>query len=182
MENSSGQFILKDGREVTIREVRSDDAEAMIRFMNAIDCETRFLSREPGEFAMTLEEERNFIQARTEDARVHWIIAEAQGRIVASCSIFGAGRYKRYQHRATIGIVISRDYWGLGLGRRLMLENIARCRQIGYEQLELSVLAGNDRAIALYKSLGFEIQGTVTHAFKYADGTYADDYFMCLQL
>lgn len=170
------------GQEITIRSPGPGDAEELIRFLNTVDCETRFLSREPGEFAMTVEEERNFIKTRAGDARALWNIAEAQGRIVASCSVFGAGRYRRLSHRAAIGIVVMKDYWGLGLGRKLMREGIAWCRGAGYEQLELSVIADNNRAIALYKSLGFEIQGTVARAFKYADGTYADEYFMCLKL
>ena len=49
-------------------------------------------------------------------------------------------------------------------------------------QAELEVIAANSGAIALYKSLGFEICGTMKHAMKYKDGTYADMYTMAKQL
>ena len=34
----------------------------------------------------------------------------------------------------------------------------------------------------MYKNIGFEIYGTKKHALKYGDGTYADEYSMCLFL
>ena len=40
------------------------------------------------------------------------------------------------------------------------------------------MVADNDRAIALYKKIGFEKMGTFPHNMKYKDGTYADAYWM----
>ena len=51
-------------------------------------------------------------------------------------------------------------------------------KEKGIEQLELEVVADNDRAIALYKKIGFEKMGTFPHNMKYKDGTYADAYWM----
>ena len=39
-----------------------------------------------------------------------------------------------------------------------------------------------ETAIHLYKSLGFEIYGMLPHNMKYADGTYADTYWMMKRL
>ena len=39
-----------------------------------------------------------------------------------------------------------------------------------YEQLELEVVAENERAIALYNKFGFELYGTRENTFKYRDG------------
>jgi RimJ/RimL family protein N-acetyltransferase len=63
-----------------------------------------------------------------------------------------------------------------------MKECIKWCNENGVEQLELDVVTQNNRAISMYKNLGFKIQGTKKHALKYEDGTYADEYFMCLFL
>lgn len=43
---------------------------------------------------------------------------------------------------------------------------------------ELEVVVSNERAIKLYKSLGFEIYGTLKNNMKYKDGTYVDAYIM----
>ncbi len=56
------------------------------------------------------------------------------------------------------------------------------CRMKGVEQLELDVVTGNDRALAMYKSFGFEVCGLKKCALKYEDGTYADEHYMILFL
>lgn len=48
----------------------------------------------------------------------------------------------------------------------------------GYEQAELTVVGGNERAIHLYESFGFTEYGRLKNANKYDDGTYADDILM----
>lgn len=49
---------------------------------------------------------------------------------------------------------------GLGLGRALLLKAISGFRSAGLSRIYLEVTAANTRAIALYRSLGFEIVGT----------------------
>jgi RimJ/RimL family protein N-acetyltransferase len=81
-----------------------------------------------------------------------------------------------------MGITVRKDYWNKGIGKNLMQECIKWCKEKGVEQLELEVVTQNNRAISMYQYLGFDIYGTKKHALKYADGSYADEYFMCLFL
>ena len=55
-------------------------------------------------------------------------------------------------------------------------------KMLGYEQAELEVVASNEAAIRLYKSIGFEIYGTFPDNMKYKDGTYVDTYWMMKKL
>lgn len=59
---------------------------------------------------------------------------------------------------------------------------ISVAKKEGYEQVELEVVADNERAIHLYKSLGFEICGMCPNQMKYKDGTYANGYWMVRKL
>ena len=59
---------------------------------------------------------------------------------------------------------------------------LAIAKECGIEQVELEVVADNERAIALYKKLGFEVYGTMPRNMKYRDGTYADVYWMMKRL
>ena len=63
-----------------------------------------------------------------------------------------------------------------------MSEILAGAKAAGFEQAELDVVSANAPAIGLYKKMGFEITGTIPHAFKYRDGSYADFLFMVKDL
>jgi ribosomal protein S18 acetylase RimI-like enzyme len=176
------EYELKDGRQLVIRMPELRDAQALIDYMKEVDCETKFLAREPGEFGFTLEQEENFISGLTTDDSKQFLIAEVEGQIVANCSVGFLSSNRRYLHRAGLGISVKQDKWGLGIGRIMMNESISWCKEKGVEQLELEVVTNNERAVGLYKSLGFDIYGTKKHALRYSDDTYADEYFMILFL
>ena len=66
---------------------------------------------------------------------------------------------------------------------KIMLKTILdMARNLGYEQAELEVAAGNERAISLYKNLGFEKYGVFPNNMKYANGQYTDSYWMMKKL
>ena len=88
----------------------------------------------------------------------------------------------RYRHRAELALSVRQDYWRQGLGRRLMEIQETWCRGQGIEKLCLEVDTKNLRAMGLYLSRGFEVEGTLRRAAKMADGTYRDLYVMGKQL
>ena len=45
-------------------------------------------------------------------------------------------------------------------------------------QIELEVFEGNDRAIALYRKMGFEIVSHVPNAIRMSDGSFLKEYLM----
>jgi RimJ/RimL family protein N-acetyltransferase len=176
------EYKLKDGQKLIVRTPEIGDEEGLINLMQAVDSETKFLAREPGEFNFTLEQERKFISNIINNENSLFLIAEINGRIIANCSVGIVSNNKRFLHRAAMGITVRKDYWNKGVGKNLMQECIKWCKEKGLEQLELEVVTQNNRAISMYQYLGFNIYGTKKHALKYADGSYADEYFMCLFL
>ena len=171
---------LKDGRDVTLRHVLEEDAAAMIELLGITIAETRFLSREAGEFDPSIEKEAALLRKAYESDKRFWLVAVIGGRIVGSCETGVISGKIRMQHRAGLGISVMKDFWGMGLGRMMLGEIINWCKNAGFEQLELGVVADNARAISLYKSFGFEITGTVPRQMKYPDGTYGDEHLMTL--
>lgn len=61
----------------------------------------------------------------------------------------------------------------LGYGRRLLVEALARAREIGVETVFLEVRPSNDVAIMLYRSLGFRLIGRRPSYYQ-ADGGRED--------
>ena len=177
------EYELKNGKRVLIRRPRTEDAEQMIRVMKAADNETRFLARNPGEFKITVEQEAAMIgdMLRGGGGRM-WFVPEYEGKLVGQCSVGLVRNNERYLHRASVAFIVLKEYWGLGIGGKMMRECLDWCKEHRIEQVELDVLQQNERAIAMYKGFGFEIVGAVPHALKYPDGTYGDEYLMMKRL
>ena len=182
MEFAERKVRLKDGRTATLRAPRLSDAASLIEYVKRIAGETRFLSQGPDEALFTLEQEEEFLRDRINASRGAMIVAEVDGDIAGSCVFAGLNAKRRLAHRCVFEIALYQKYCGLGLGRGLMEYALEMAKNCGYEQIELEVVADNERAIGLYKSAGFEIFGVHPHVLKYDDGRYADTLLMAKEL
>ena len=131
--------------------------------------ETSFLLRTPEEFNYSPEEEARVLSGRKDDPRSLMLVAESDGRIIASADICSHGAKSRVMHRGELGISVRKDYWRQGIGSALMERLLAFASQSGYEQIELTVES---------KKYGFMVYGTRPHGMKYPDGSYDNDYLM----
>ena len=168
----------KKGREIIIRSAEENDAESLIDYLKITAAETPFLIREPDEITLSAEQEKAFIKAKKDSENELLLIAEIGGRHIGNCSLMSIGGYKRYRHRCDIAIALYKEYCGLGIGKAMLEVVLDIAEKAGYEQAELEVIADNKPAIALYEKLGFKIYGTLPDNMKYADGSYADAYWM----
>ena len=81
-----------------------------------------------------------------------------------------------------MAIAILREYWGQGIGTAMIGYLTELAKQIGYELMELIVVAENERARALYQKCGFIESGRRYHGMKFDDGSYHDEIFMYKEL
>ncbi len=143
---------LRDGSAVLIRRATPEDAEAHIANTAAIASERVYLMTET--FTRSVEEIRQ--QFREADPlAVLWLVAELDGRVVGGAN-FMRGRWAKNAHTAELGVALLPAARGRGIGEALMHEGIEWARSIGVRKLKLGVFATNERAIALYRKLGFE--------------------------
>ena len=157
---------LKDGRECILRNgTEQDGREALANFIRTHE-ETDYLLTYPDENSMTAEQEAAYLKEKTESADEIELVAEVGGRVVGLAGIDKVGTRDKIKHRAEFGISIERAYWGLGIGRALTKACIECARAAGYAQLELDAAAENERAIALYRSLGFTEYGRNPRGFR----------------
>lgn len=173
---------LKDGRTCVLRSARPTDAEALLNYLKITAGETRFLAREPEEITMTLENEIRFLESRESSPDELMLVAVVDDEIAGNCGLLSMGHHLRMRHRCGVAIALYQKFCGLGLGT-LMLETVLTvAKDLGYEQAELEVVAGNDRARHVYEKLGFIPFGTHPNALKYKDDTYADNILMAKKL
>lgn len=173
---------LKDGRCGVLRSARPEDAAAMLRLLRKTAGETEFLARGPEEPLMGATDERRFLADRLAAADECLLVAEVAGEIVGSAGLDCVSRFAKFRHRATMGIALRRDAWGLGIGSAMMEQIVALAKAAGYVRLELEVAVENERAAALYRRFGFEIYGTRPEAFHYRDGSFGAEYLMTRKL
>ncbi|WP_299076079.1 GNAT family N-acetyltransferase [uncultured Fretibacterium sp.] len=107
----------------------------------------------------------------------HLMVAEVDGRVVGMAGLV-IPFMARQRHTAGVGIMVHTDYQGRGIGRALMesLLDIAD-NWLMLKRVELSVFTDNERAVRLYESLGFVVEGTKRYA-AVKNGVHADEYLM----
>ena len=77
---------------------------------------------------------------------------------------------------------VRKDHWGLGIGSLMLDALLDWAKQSGIvTKINLRVRTDNERAIRLYTSKGFAMEGTI-HRAVFLDGQYFDHHCMGLQL
>lgn len=170
--------LLLDGSDLTLRSAVPEDACSLLACLQDTTAETPYLLREPGECSFTPEQERQFLQGMADSPRELMLLGFCDGELAGSCSLSAVGPYRRVAHRCEVAIALYRKFCGRGMGTAMMTALLDQAKTARYEQAELTVVADNRPAVALYERLGFVRCGTLPHNMKYADGRYADACWM----
>lgn len=174
--------LLKDGRECTLRNGTQDDAQEVFDVFNLTHAETDYLLSYPDENSFNVEQEGEFLKAKTESCNEIEIIAVVDGKVAGTAGIDAVGNKYKTKHRAEFGISIAKDFWGLGIGRALTEACVECAKQAGYTQLELDVVAANSSAISLYEKVGFVEYGRNPRGFNSRIDGYQELVYMRLEL
>lgn len=158
-----------------IREIKKSDGKQFLELSLMLDNETSFMLYEPGERKTTFEELAKTIEAINSSGGVIFG-AEKDNRLVGFV-LAQRGGVHRIKHRAYIVIGVLKSESGKGLGTKLLrrVDDWAIKQQI--LRLELTVMVSNDRAVNLYKRMGFEVEGVKRNSLV-VDGTLCDEYYM----
>lgn len=176
------RIILKNGKEAHLRNGDASDGSAVYETFNATHTETDYLLSYPDENSFDAEQEGRFLKEKSESPNEIEIIAIVDGKVVGTAGIEAVGTKYKVRHRAEFGVGILKEYWGLGIGRALTEACIQCAREAGYAQLELNVVADNERAVSLYRDLGFEEFGRNPRGFNSRTGGFQELIYMLLTL
>ena len=173
---------LKDGMECRLRNAAEADGQALLDLFRLTHGETDFLRSYPDEKVYDAVRESDVLKEKSESENEIEMLAEVDGRIVGSAGISAVGSKYKVRHRAEFGISVVKDFWGLGIGRALTAACIECARKAGYVQLELNVVAENERAAEMYKKFGFVEFGRNPKAFNSRVSGYHEVIYMRLEL
>ncbi|MED4552474.1 GNAT family N-acetyltransferase [Lysinibacillus capsici] len=158
-----------------IREATRHDSERIIAVMANAEA-SNFMLFGPGERNLAPKPFGEYIDKLYHSHHSALFIAEMDEQVVAYLIVQG-NEPSRIAHRAYLVIGIHSDYRGRKIGTALFqhVENWAIVN--GVHRLELTVMENNEAGVALYKKMGFDIEG-MKRASLYVDGQYINEYYM----
>lgn len=172
---------LKNGRVLLLREAEPEDAENILAFLNCVGGESDYLLFGRDEFTMSPEQERRLIAGLQRQENSLMLLGFIGEELVSVSSLSCFDGRVRTAHRGEIAVSVRKEYWGMGAGRAALEALIGFARRHRLEILQLDVRADNERAVSLYRSLGFETLGRYRRFFKLG-GEYFDALCMNLYL
>lgn len=178
----SKTIVLKNGQECYLRNGMECDGQAVLDNFNLTHGQTDYLLSYPDENSFDAEQEGRFLKEKAESENEVQLIALVDGVVAGTAGIGRVGPKYKVCHRAEFGIGIAKEFWGLGIGRALMDACIECARNAGYIQIELNVVAENERAVSMYKRAGFVEYGRNPKGFRSRTAGFQEIIYMSLEL
>jgi ribosomal protein S18 acetylase RimI-like enzyme len=119
------------------------------------------------------------------DALAYWsspenevFVAEHNGKMVGTY-ILRASQKGGGSHVANCGYITAPQAAGRGIGRAMCEHSLAHARARGFQAIQFNfVVSTNERAVHLWKSLGFEVVGRLPGAFRHPQQGFVDALVM----
>ena len=134
----------------TIRSAAETDAEQLSEIRVQIDGETENMDREAGEGFINKIGFQNIIKTDSEESKNLFLVAEVHNRIVGFSRCEGAN-LKRLSHKVEFGVCILKEFWGYGMGKRLLQQSIHWADENEIKRISLQVLETNEKPFSYIK-------------------------------
>jgi L-amino acid N-acyltransferase YncA len=157
---------------IEIRDVRIEDAEAILAILNPIIAARCYTALDT---SLTVEQEREFI--RSFPARGIFVVAvdATSNHIVGFQDVSPFADFTHaFDHVGVIGTYVELDRRRQGIATRLFAATFDSARRKGYEKFFSYVRADNEAGLRTYLNQGFRIVGTAERQAK-IDGKYIDE-------
>ena len=158
-----------------VREARPEDAEDFAGVMARVAEEGLIATEPPVDVEERAAKARKTIEDDGPDTL--WVLEEAD-TIVGAVGVHST----RARGVLSLGMMIRPESRGRGGGRALLKAAIEHAREQGAHKVELEVWPENGRAIALYTSAGFAVEGVRRSHYRRRDGSLRSSIVMALLL
>jgi RimJ/RimL family protein N-acetyltransferase len=161
---------------VRFREAELTDAAALLALMRSLDLETSSMLLEPDERTEDEHDIAADLAATAAADNSVVMLAQADGRLIGYAGARG-GRFRRRAATAQVVIGVLATASGRGVGSGLLRELDLWAPGHGVHRLELTVMAHNERAAALYQRVGYIVEGRARESL-FVDGRLVDELYM----
>ncbi|MEJ7841326.1 MAG: N-acetyltransferase family protein [Rubrobacter sp.] len=136
-----------------IRDATAEDLPAIVGIYNsAVPTRVSTADTEP----ISTKDRTAWFHAHDPSRRPLWVMEDEDG-IVGWLSLgdFYDGR-PAYHATAEVGVYVSPERRGEGLGRRLVEEAVSRAPELGIKTITAGIFSHNEASVALFEGFGFE--------------------------
>ncbi|MBF4693751.1 GNAT family N-acetyltransferase [Fusibacter ferrireducens] len=163
--------------QITIRKVEKKDSKHIISLMKKLSVQTQYMLREFDEInENALEQEKRF-ESMMGDPKLLYLVAADKAAVVGLL-IASSSKLARISHVGDLIVGVDKNYWGTGVGSKLMTELLKWAESTELKRLSLEVVEENIRAIKLYEKYGFKIEGKKIADHFIGNNTYLNTLVM----
>ncbi len=159
-----------------IRPVDLDDARSFIHLQQDIDSESDFMLFGKEERKISVQAIRKRIGEWKKSDTSRIFVGILNGEFAGFVAVV-TGPSPRASHRASIVIGVRKAYYGKSVGTSLMTKAEAWAQEVSISRLELTVIERNVPALALYKKMGYTVEGTRINSL-FINGEYLNELYM----
>lgn len=131
---------------------------------------------EPNEINLTIEKQKQLIEEFAQSNSQTLFVACDQHNIIGFLAGTG-GTANRERHSIKIAMGVLAAYWGQSIGMQLLKAMFSWARSHHFYRIELTVMEKNQRALALYKKAGFEVEGLKRYSLQ-VNNHYVNEFVM----
>lgn len=173
--------LLKNGKEVCIRQAVPEDAELLLQAIKTYIPQSDYIPKLEEELNWSIEQTGEWINSFSVQEQSLLLVAEYEGQIIGNIDLTGSRR-KVMEHTAVIGMGMINAWRNSGLGTALLRTVIEWAKQNPVlELIWLQVYVANTLGLSLYRKMGFVANGIIQGFFK-QDGQYFDNLTMSMSV
>ncbi len=148
------------------------EEEHIERFHAAVDSVARERKYLMVVEAFPLDATRYFVLGNVRRGHPQFVAMDGD-TLVGWCDVVPANPFPGFGHSGRLGMGIVASHRGRGIGRALVATALKAAVAAGFRRVELDVFSDNPAAIALYRSVGFAVEG-IKRGARDLDGVKCD--------
>ena len=171
-------LLLKNGKQITFRNITPKDAATFLKFREHVSLDSTNTMHYVGMQFPSFVETAKQLATQQDDKIILNVGAFDSEKIVGYLNFrLQSPDHPWVQHLGQFGMMVLKEYWGLGIGKNLLKIQETHAKENGITRIEAMVRVKNDRGVRLYQHCGYKIEGTRSEAAK-INGELHDEYFI----
>jgi ribosomal-protein-alanine N-acetyltransferase len=171
------KFELNNGEMILFRHCNATDVDKFPEFQQWIVKESTNTLQVEGQVPPLEKVKENWLMCES-DERYLRLGAFHNEKLIAQLGLRPVhAEHPWLQHIGSFGMMVLKEYWGQGIGRKMLGIMEDHARICGYTRIEAMVRVENERGVRLYANKGYTIEGIRKNA-AFINGSFRNEYYL----